>query len=207
MLNIFKKKKKYQKYFLKDNIKKEISDGLAEVGDWTYGNPNIMRWDWKDKLIVGKYSSIGPGVEIIFGGNHRSDWITTSPLPAGTFQYFEKFTKAKDIKDFITSKGNIVIGNDVWIGAKVLILSGSTIGDGAVVAAGSVIAGNVEPYTIVCGNPFRAIKKRFNEDQIKKLLKIKWWDFDDNKVNAIAKTLCSENIDQFFKLLENKKNY
>ena len=88
-----------------------------------------------------------------------------------------------------------------------MILSGSTIGDGAVVAAGSVIAGNVEPYTIVCGNPFRAIKKRFNEDQIKKLLKIKWWDFDDNKVNAIAKTLCSENIDQFFKLLENKKNY
>ena len=81
----------------------EIKNGLAEIGDWTYGNPKIMRWDTTDKLKVGKFSSIGPGVTIIFGGNHRQDWVTTSPLPADTFQAFNKFSNVKDVKDF-TSK-------------------------------------------------------------------------------------------------------
>lgn len=204
MIKLFKKKK-YQKYFLKDNLKDEIKKGLAKVGDWTYGNPSILRWDWKNKLIVGKFSSIAPGVTIIFGGNHRYDWVTTSPLPSDTFQYFEKFPNAAGIKDFIYSNGNVIIGNDVWIGANTLIMSGSIIGDGAVVAAGSVVSGKISPYTVNGGNPVKLIKKRFNKKIIAKLLKSKWWELNDSKINEISNKLCSNNIEQFLKLIKKIK--
>ena len=197
-----KKLKKYKNYFLKDNLKEDIRKNYAEIGDWTYGNPSVMRWGTDHKLIVGKYSSIGPDVSIILGGNHRYDWITTSQLPAETFQAYEKFPKAKNIKNFIYSKGDIVIGNDVWIGAKSIILSGLTIGDGAVIAAGSVLSVDVKPYTIVAGNPAREIKKRFSDETIKKLLTIKWWNFSDEKVNEYSELLCSENIETFLKKFE-----
>ena len=112
-----------------------------------------MRWETDDKLIVGKYSSIGPDVTIIFGGNHRQDWLTTSPLPAGTFQAYEKFPNAKGISDFVYSKGDIKIGNDVWIGENVTIMSGVKIGDGVIIAANSHIIKDIKPYSIVGGNP------------------------------------------------------
>tara|TARA_B110001452_G_scaffold96915_1_gene80188 strand:+ start:3253 stop:3738 length:486 start_codon:yes stop_codon:yes gene_type:complete len=158
-----------------------------------------MRWGTDHKLIVGKYSSIGPDVSIILGGNHRHDWITTSQLPAETFQAYKKFPKAKDIKNFIYSKGDIIIGNDVWIGAKSIILSGLKIGDGAVIAAGSVVSSDIKPYTIVAGNPAREVKKRFSNDVIEKLLTIKWWDFSDERVNEFSELLCSENIEVFLR--------
>jgi chloramphenicol O-acetyltransferase type B len=201
MLKLFNKKK-YQKYFLKDNLKNEINKGLAKIGDWTYGNPEVMRWDWNDKLIVGKFSSIGPGVKIIVGGNHRSDWITTSPLPADTFQYFNQFPNASEIKNFIYSNGDVIIGNDVWIGANSIILSGSQIGDGAIIAAGSVVTGKIKPYTINGGNPIKLIKKRFSSSIILKLLKSKWWDLDNKKINTISKVLCSNNYKKFFELIK-----
>ena len=204
MFKFFKKKKlkKYKNYFLKDNLKEDIQKNLAEIGDWTYGNPSVMRWGTDHKFIVGKYSSIGPDVCILLGGNHRHDWITTSQLPAETFQAYEKFPNAKNIENFIYSKGNIVVGNDVWIGAKSIILSGSTVGDGAVVAAGSVVSGEVRPYSIVAGNPAREIKMRFNESTIKRLLIIKWWNFSDEKVNEFSKLLCSDSIEMFLKKFE-----
>ena len=156
-----------------------------------------MRWGTDHKLIVGKYSSIGPDVSIILGGNHRHDWVTTSQLPAETFQAYEKFPKAKSIKNFIYSKGDIIIGNDVWIGNSVTIMSGVKIGDGAVIACNSHIVKDVEPYTIAGGNPGQAIKKRFSDEQIKKLLKIKWWDWDVQKINDNTPLLCNDNIDYF----------
>ena len=204
MFKFFKKKKlkKYKNYFLKDNLKEDIDKNYAQIGDWTYGNPSVMRWGTDHKLIVGKYSSIGPDVSIILGGNHRHDWVTTSQLPAETFQAYEKFPKAKNIKNFIYSKGDIIIGNDVWIGAKSIILSGLTIGDGAVVAAGSVVSSDVKPYAIVAGNPAKEVKKRFSEEIVNKLLKVKWWNFPDEKVNELSPLLCSENIEIFLKNFE-----
>tara|TARA_B110000003_G_scaffold273697_1_gene311984 strand:- start:821 stop:1435 length:615 start_codon:yes stop_codon:yes gene_type:complete len=201
MFKFLKKKrlKKYKNYFLKDNLKEDIEKNYAQIGDWTYGNPSVMRWGTDHKLIVGKYSSIGPDVSIILGGNHRHDWITTSQLPAETFQAYKKFPKAKDIKNFIYSKGDIIIGNDVWIGAKSIILSGLKIGDGAVIAAGSVVSSDIKPYTIVAGNPAREVKKRFSNDVIEKLLTIKWWDFSDERVNEFSELLCSENIEVFLR--------
>ena len=204
MFKFFKKKKlkKYKNYFLKDNLKEDIDKNYAQIGDWTYGNPSVMRWGTDHKLIVGKYSSIGPDVSIILGGNHRHDWVTTSQLPAETFQAYEKFPQAKNIKDFIYSKGDIIIGNDVWIGAKSIILSGLTIGDGAVVAAGSVVSSDIKPYAIVAGNPAKEVKKRFSEEIVNKLLKVKWWNFPDEKVNELSTLLCSENIEIFLKNFE-----
>jgi acetyltransferase-like isoleucine patch superfamily enzyme len=82
-----------------------------------------------------------------------------------------------------TSKGDVVIGNDVWLGYGSMIMSGVGIGDGAVIAAGAVVTRDVEPYSIVAGNPARLIKKRFDEETIDKLLKIKWWDWPVEKIN------------------------
>lgn len=123
-------------------------------------------------------------------------------MPSGTFQSFQKFPKAAGIKDFTYSNGDVTIGNDVWIGANTLILSGTTIGDGAVIAAGSVVSGKINPYTINGGNPARLIKKRFEKKLISKLLKSKWWELDDKKINQLAKILCSNNFRQFFKLIK-----
>ena len=126
-------------------------------------------------------------------------------LPADTFQAYEKFPNAKNITDYIYSNGNIKIGNDVWIGAKAIILSGTTIGDGSIVAAGSVVSGKIEPYTIVGGNPAREIKKRFNDKIVENLMRIKWWELEDHKINEISTLLCSTKIEEFLEKIKKIK--
>jgi virginiamycin A acetyltransferase len=96
-----------------------------------------------------------------------------------------------------STKGDVIIGNDVWIGANVTIMSGVTIGDGAVIANNSHVVKNVEPYSLVGGNPAKLIKYRFTPEQIEKLLKIKWWYWDDKKINKFTPLLCNDNIDKF----------
>ena len=94
-------------------------------------------------------------------------------------------------------KGNIDIGNDVWIGAKSTIMSGVKIGDGAVIGARTMVTKDVPPYSIVVGNPGRIIKYRFNEDQVQKLLKIKWWDWTEDRIKTEATDMWSDKIDEF----------
>ena len=113
-----------------------------------------------NKVIAGKYCSMGRGIEFYLGGNHRVDWISTFPFPV-----FNE--EAKNIEGHPTSKGDIVIGNDVWIARDVTIFSGVKIGDGAVIGAKAVVGSDVEPYTIVAGNPAREIRKRFSDENIK----------------------------------------
>jgi serine acetyltransferase len=101
-------------------------------------------------------------------------------------------------------KGDIIIENDVWIGAKATIMSGVRIGNGAIVAAGSVVSKDVPPYAIVAGNPAKIVKYRFDEEQIKKLLSICWWDWDEQKIKDNAMNMWSDNIDKFInKFYEN----
>lgn len=206
-LNKFKKKKIYKNYFLKDNLKKEIESNLVEVGRWSYGKPNILRWDWKSKLIIGNFCSLGPDIDFYIGGNHRLDWISTSPLPAPQFD--SVFKKAKNIKNFNKSNGDIIIGHDVWIGGRTTILSGVKIGTGAVIAAGSVVVNDVGPYSVSGGNPNKEIGKRFNEDIIKKLLESEWWNLTDNDIDHLSEYLLSNNFEIFFDKvneIKNKKN-
>ena len=96
-----------------------------------------------------------------------------------------------------TCNGDIIIENDVWVGARSTIMSGVKISNGAVVAAGSVVTKDVPPYTIVGGNPARIIKYRFDESQIEKLLKISWWDWDEDKIRENAELMWSSDIDKF----------
>lgn len=200
----FKKKKVYKNYFLKDNLKKEINLKLAIVGKWSYGNPRILRWDYSSKIKIGNFCSLGPDIDFYIGGNHRVDWISTSQLPASQFN--DVFEKAKAIKNFSISKGDIEIGHDVWIGGRTTILSGVKIGTGAVIAAGSVVVNDVDPYTITGGNPNRLIKKRFKDSTIQKLLETEWWNLSDDKIDILSPYLLSNNFDAFFESFKDIKN-
>lgn len=162
------------------------------VGEYTYGSPQVV-WDEDANLFIGKFCSIAGGVKIYLGGNHRVDWVSTYP-----FNSFNKeFPAAANIKGHPCTKGDVIIGNDVWIGDNSTIFSGVTIGDGAVIAAGSVLAKNVGPYELWAGNPARLVRKRFDEDSIQKLLNIKWWEWDIEKINSVSHLLCSEHIAEF----------
>lgn len=149
---------------------KEYKD--YEIGEYTYGFPKIIKYDNNSKLKIGKFCSIAQEVRILLGGEHYLSRISTYPLKT-------LFNQQK--KDNF-SKGNVIIGNDVWIGYGATILSGVIIGDGAVIGANAVIAKSVEPYSIVVGNPGKEIKKRFDNKTIKTLLELKWWDWDTKKI-------------------------
>jgi len=165
-------------------------------GKYTYGNPNIF---WKNdnaNLVVGNYCSIGANVNIYLGGNHRTDWVTTYPFGHIHQDIFDNFNG----NGHPSTKGDVVIGNDVWIGSNVTIMSGVNIGDGVVISNNSHVIKNAEPYTLIGGNPAKFIRYRFTNEQIEKLLEIKWWFWDDEKINKFTPFLCNNNIDDFIRL-------
>ena len=162
-------------------------------GKYTYGHASIHTWDQDTKLIVGNFCSIAADVHVYLGGNHRYDWVTTFPFGHINKNVFDKFNGI----GHPATKGDVIIGNDVWIGDGVRIMSGVTIGDGAVIANNSHIVKNVEPYSIVGGNPARLIKYRFAPEQIAKLLEIKWWNWNDETINRYTPLLCNDDIDKF----------
>lgn len=172
---------------------------LIEVGDWTYGYPKIEFWDKKTKLKIGRYCSIAGDVVILMGGNHRTDWFTTFPFPV----LLSKWKETNDIQGYPATRGDIIIGNDVWIGYGAIIVSGVKIGDGAVIGAGSIVTpkniaenGIVPPYSIVAGNPATIIGYRFSPETIDYLLKIKWWDWSSDKIKRNIEVLCSDNFEK-----------
>ncbi len=133
-----------------------------------------------DRLIIGRFCSIASGARFIFtSANHTLRSLSTYPFP---IFYEEWGLDRADITDAWDHKGDIVIGNDVWIGYEAVILSGVTIGDGAVIGTRAVVTKDVPPYTIVGGVPARAIRKRFSEDVIASLLKIKWWEWPAERI-------------------------
>ena len=156
---------------------------------------NIITWSEEYQINVGKYTSIGRDCDFFLHSNHRPDWTTTSSQLWGpvTNEIAELHMKM----GHPSCKGNIDIGNDVWIGAKSTIMSGVKIGDGAVIGARTMVTKDVPPYSIVVGNPGRIIKYRFNEDQVQKLLKIKWWDWTEDRIKTEATDMWSDKIDEF----------
>jgi chloramphenicol O-acetyltransferase type B len=145
-----------------------------------------------DKLVIGKYCSIASGAKFMMCGNHghRHDWIATYPLDV----LEQESSSSKKFPAAFLKKGDTLIGNDVWIGFEALIMPGVHIGDGAVIAARAVVTKNVEPYTIVGGNPARVIKKRFSDENISALIKVKWWDWSDDKIRDNLHILRSGNV-------------
>ncbi|MFA5314303.1 MAG: CatB-related O-acetyltransferase [Methanomassiliicoccales archaeon] len=171
--------------FTKDNpnYKKYV------IGDFTYGTPAVYEWPNSGSLSIGKFCSIAPNVNILLGGNHRPDWVTTYP--------FSDFKGLHQFKGHPSSKGDVIIGSDVWIGMGANILSGVTIGHGAVVGLGAVVSRSIAPYTIVVGNPSKEVRKRFTDDQIVELLKISWWNWTYDKIKENLPLMLTDNISGF----------
>jgi len=174
------------------------------VGRYTYGdkNINVRAWEPNAEIRIGNFCSIAQNVDMFTGGNHRTDWFTTFPFGHVYQNVFNKY----DGHGHPANNGDINIGNDVWIGDSATIMSGVTIGDGAVISAKSLVAKNVEPYTMVGGNPARVIRKRFSDDIIIKLLEIKWWYWEDSLINDFSDVLCSGNFEALCKRYEEYKN-
>jgi len=169
---------------------------MIKFGSYTYSSDSVnVLFHESASITIGKFCSIASGVTIYLGGNHRTDWISTFP-------FTEKFPESPYIPDYATTKGDVVIGNDVWIGNNVTIMSGVTIGDGAAVGAMSVVGSDVAPYSIVCGNPARHKRFRFDEETVKMLLDLKWWDWDEEKIRGAIPFLMSSAVE---KLVEYSK--
>jgi acetyltransferase-like isoleucine patch superfamily enzyme len=146
-------------------------------GVHTYGAPIVRWWGEDAGLTIGKYCSIARGVTIFLGGNHRTDWVTTYP-----FNVFHHWSANSKRDGHPWTRGDVVIGNDVWLGDGSTILSGVRIGDGAVVGARAVVVKHVPPYAIVAGNPARIVRYRFERTQIEALSALKWWDWPESKI-------------------------
>ena len=169
-----------------------------DIGRHSYGNPEIRTWKEGSTVKMGAFCSIAAGVKIFLGGEHRIDWVTTYPFPA-------LWDCAEDISGHPRTKGDVIIGNDVWIGAESIIMSGVTIGDGAVVGARSVITKSIDPYAIWAGNPACFIRKRFDETIIKELLQLEWWSLDDSEISQILPLMLNDNIEAFISEVKHEK--
>lgn len=182
-------------------LKNFIDQPNIQVGDYTYyddfedvGNflKNVRyHFDFSgDRLLIGRYCMIASGVEFIMNGaNHLSDAISTYP-----FAIFGNGWEGAMEGRTYPFKGDTVIGNDVWIGYRAAIMAGITVGDGAIIAAYSVVTKDVEPYSIVGGNPARLIRKRFSEAEISRLLAVRWWDWPPEKISRHLRALTGKHI-------------
>ena len=169
-------------------------------GQYTYGSPKVHDWNDNTRLEVGKYCSIAGGVEILIGGNHRIDWLSTFP-----FESLGPDT-SKGRRSCWGKQPGVVIGHDVWIGTNALFVSGVTVGNGAVIAAGSVVSHDIPDYAVVAGNPAQVIKYRFDKSTIDKLLEIKWWDWEEEYIKECIPFLQDGEIKPLYNYyLENLK--
>lgn len=175
------------------------AQNIESSGKYTYGCLKINKWATNSQLIIGNFCSIAT-TTVYLDGNHDTQRVTTYPFG----HIYQNIFNTISGQGHPLGNGNVVIGNDVWVADNVTIMSGITIGDGAVIANNSHVIKNVEPYTIVGGNPARYIKHRFSQEQIYKLLKIQWWYWDDQKINENLYLLCDRNIDIFINKFYNE---
>ena len=180
-------------------VKPTITNKNIIVGDFTYIADSDFEshvthlYDFNnDKLIIGKFCQIASGVEFIMNGaNHQMNAISTFP-----FYTLEGWEQTPPSVDDLPLKGDTIIGNDVWIGQNATILPGVHIGDGAIIGASSVVGHDVEPYTIVVGNPAKVIRKRFDDKLIQIMEELKWWDLSIEEINELIPTLTSSNLEK-----------
>lgn len=186
-------------------LKNTITAPNILVGDYTYyddpsdptgfeRNNVLFNWpEFGDRLIIGKFCALATGVRFIMGSaNHRLSSISSYPFAVFGGAWAERTPPHLSQLPF---KGDTVVGSDVWIGRESVILPGVTIGDGAIVAAYSVVTRDVEPYTVVGGNPARPLKKRFDSELTALLLRLRWWDFPPERLVEFLPTLCDGDLE------------
>ena len=166
-----------------------LDENRIQVGEFTYGHDSIqvMSWGEETKLIIGKYCSIAQNVRVFLGGNHNSDWVSTYPFG----HINQEILGDVKLPGHPSTHGNVVIGNDVWIGYGSTLMSGIKIGSGAIIAANSHVVKDVPEYEVWGGNPAKLIRARFETQFIRVLLGIKWWDYPVGKVVQIRHLLNS----------------
>ena len=178
-------------------VKPTLKNPNIVVGDFTYiadsefesHVTHLYPWN-NDKLIIGKFCQIAAGVEFVMNGaNHQMNAVSTFPFYTLTGWDMKAPAPAD-----MPLKGDTIIGNDVWIGQNVTILPGVHIGDGAIIGASSVVGSNVEPYTIVAGNPVQFIRKRFDEELTNLMLEWRWWDKPIEEINSLIPILTSSDL-------------
>jgi virginiamycin A acetyltransferase len=188
-------------------VKPTIKSPNIIVGDFTYIADSEFEshvthhYEWNgDKLIIGKFCQIASGVEFVMNGaNHQMNAMSTFP-----FYTLEGWDMAPPSPSDLPLKGDTVIGNDVWIGQNAVILPGVKVGDGAIVGANSVVGSDVDPYTIVVGNPAKVLRKRFDDELIDLLLQFKWWDKSIDEINTMIPLLTSSDLENVRKELQSR---
>ncbi len=169
----------------------------VSIGAFTYGIPKVY-FQGSNRLTIGKYCSISSKVVIFLGGEHRTDFVSTFP--------FNQFSSLhQSLEGHPASRGDVTIGNDVWIGYGSLIVSGVKIGDGAVIGANSIVTKSVPPYAVVAGNPAKIIRYRFSTEIVARLLSVRWWDWNQEDVNAAVPYLFGTDTIAFLSYAEKTK--
>ena len=187
-------------------LKNVVTDPNIIVGDWTMYNDfvndprqferNNVLYHYPvnhDRLVIGKFCSIACGARFLFtSANHSLRSLSTYPFPL----FFEEWGLDKaDVTDAWDNRGDIVVGNDVWIGYEAVVLSGVTIGDGAIIGTRAVVTKDVPPYTIIGGVPARPIRKRFDDRTIAVLLRLRWWDWPRERIARNISAIQAGRID------------
>ena len=195
-------------------LKNVITDPNITAGSYTIYNDfvhdprhferNIVLYHYpvnNDRLVIGKFCSIACGAKFLFNSaNHTLSSLSTYPFPI----FFKEWDlDIQNITDAWDNKGDIVIGNDVWIGYEAVIMAGVHIGDGAIIAARAVVTKDVPPYTIVGGTPAKEIRKRFDAEVIQQLLILKWWNWSTDKIRQCLPYIAEGKMDEL--LTRNKE--
>ena len=180
-------------------VKPTLTNPNILVGDFTYiadsefesHVTHLYLWNG-DKLIIGKFCQIAAGVEFVMNGaNHQMNAVSTFP-----FYTLEGWEMVPPAQMDLPLKGDTVIGNDVWIGQNAVILPGVHIGDGAIIGANSVVGSDIEPYTIVVGNPAKPLRKRFDDELIDLLERFRWWDRSIAEINDLIPLLTCSDLER-----------
>lgn len=193
-------------------LKNVITAPNIIVGDYTYyddpvdptgfeKNNILFNWpEFGDRLIIGKFCAIASGTQFIMGSaNHRISSVSTYPFHVFGGDWAKNTPPHLEQLPF---KGDTVVGNDVWLGRNCVVMPGVHIGDGAIIAAHSIVTGNVKPYQVAGGNPARPIKMRFDDELIALLLELKWWDFGPEELVGLLPLLCDPDLEKVRRMIQ-----
>ena len=188
-------------------LRSVVTDPAIEIGEYSFYNDfvrdprdfqrNNVLYHYpinREKLIMGKFCSIGCGAKFLFtSGNHAAHSLANYPFPI----FFEEWNlPVERITEAWDNKGDIILGNDVWVGYKAVIMQGVTIGDGAIIGTRAVVTRDVPPYTIVGGVPAKPIRKRFSDETVEKLRLLRWWDWPVERIRQNIDALVRGDIDR-----------